>query len=165
MEHTDLELYIQIRDGQPYEHPIFAENFRAAFPDVDTNNLPLDRFARFVRVDPPVIGTYEVNEGLTYSWVGDVVKDTYSVRPMTDAEREVKTEELRQRAYQDRDIRVRIIKHNITHAEDLDGQRLWQECLDAHELWVLLSVDPVQPSFPRFPIQDVNGNWVAPPAS
>lgn len=165
MEHTDLELYIQIRDGQPYEHPIFAENFRAAFPDVDTENLPLDRFARFVRVDPPVVGTYEVNEGLVYSWVGDVVKDTYPVRPMTDAEREVKTQELRQRAHQDRDIRVRIIKDNIIHAEDAEGQRLWQECLTAHEAWVLLAVDPIQPPFPRFPIQDVNGNWVAPPVS
>ena len=44
MEHTNLELYIQIRNGQPHEHPIFADNFRQAFPDVDTENLP-DTFA------------------------------------------------------------------------------------------------------------------------
>lgn len=87
MEYTDLELYIQIRDGQPYEHPIFADNFRDAFPDIDTNNLPLDRFAKFIRVAQPEIGAYEVYEGVTYQWVDDVVKDVHLVRQMTDEER------------------------------------------------------------------------------
>lgn len=93
MEHTDLELYIQIRDGQPHEHPIFADNFRQAFPDVDTENLP-DTFAKFIRVGAPVPDTYEVYEGVTYQWVDGVVKDVHSVRPMTDEERAVKTAEL-----------------------------------------------------------------------
>jgi hypothetical protein len=90
MEHTDLEMYIQIRGGQPHEHPIFGDNFRAAFPDVDTANLP-DTFAKFVRVDIPAIGTYEVYEGSTYQWVDGVVKDVHTVRPMTDAERTART--------------------------------------------------------------------------
>jgi hypothetical protein len=90
MEHTDLELYIQIRNGQPHEHPIFGDNFRAAFPDVDTANLP-DTFAKFIRVDTPAIGTYEVYEGSTYQWVDGVVKDVHLVRPMTDAERTART--------------------------------------------------------------------------
>jgi hypothetical protein len=93
MEHTDLELYIQIRDGQPHEHPIFADNFRAAFPDVDTANLP-DTFAKFIRVDAPVLDTYEVYEGVTYQWVDGIVKDVHSVRPMTDEEQAAKTREL-----------------------------------------------------------------------
>jgi hypothetical protein len=93
MEHTDLELYIQIRNGQPHEHPIFSDNFRAAFPDVDTANLP-DTFAKFIRVDIPVIGTYDVYEGATYQWVDGVVKDVHSVRPMTNAERTAKALQL-----------------------------------------------------------------------
>ncbi len=93
MEHTDLELYIQIRDGQPHEHPIFVANLCAAFPDVNTANLP-DTFAKFVRVDPPVIDTYEVYEGVTYQWVDGVVKDVHNVRPMTDEEKIAKTSEL-----------------------------------------------------------------------
>lgn len=93
MEHTDLQLYIQIRDGQPHEHPIFADNFREAFPNVDTDNLP-DTFAKFIRVDAPVPDTYEVYEGVTYQWVDGVVKDVHSVRPMTDEERAAKTAEL-----------------------------------------------------------------------
>ena len=91
MEHTDLELYIQIRDGQPHEHPIFADNFKLAFPDVDVNNLP-ETFAKFIRVAAPVLDTYEVYEGVTYEWVDGVVKDVHSIRPMTDEERRVTDE-------------------------------------------------------------------------
>jgi hypothetical protein len=93
MEHTDLELYIQIRDGQPHEHPIFGDNFRASFPDVATANLP-DTFTKFIRVDIPAIDTYEVYEGSTYQWVDGVVKDVHHVRPMTDEEQAAKTLEL-----------------------------------------------------------------------
>jgi hypothetical protein len=92
MEH-DLELYIQIRDGQPHEHPIFADNFKMAFPHVDTQNLP-DTFAKFIRVEAPTPGTYEVYEGVTYQWVDGVVKDVHSVRPMTDEERAAKDAEI-----------------------------------------------------------------------
>jgi L-rhamnose isomerase len=94
MEHTDLELYIQIRDGQPFEHPIFADNFKMAFPDVNINDLPADRFAKFIRVEAPVPDTYEVYEGVTYQWVDGVVKDVHSVRPMTDEERAAKDVEI-----------------------------------------------------------------------
>jgi hypothetical protein len=92
MEH-DLELYIQIRNGQPHEHPIFADNFREAFPAIDTNNLP-DTFAKFIRIAAPTPGTYEVYEGVTYQWVDGVVKDVHSVRPMTDEERAAKDAEI-----------------------------------------------------------------------
>ena len=93
MEHADIELYIQIRDGQPFEHPIFADNFREAFPDVDIENLP-DTFAKFIRVEPPVLDTYKVYEGVTYQWVDGVVKDVHLTRPMTDEEQAAKTLEL-----------------------------------------------------------------------
>ena len=80
-----MQLFIQIKDGKPFEHPIFADNFRQAFPDVDTHNLP-DTFARFVRVQPPIIGAYEIYEGVTYERQGDVITDVHHVRPMTAEE-------------------------------------------------------------------------------
>ncbi len=55
-----MELYIQILDGQPHEHPIHGDNFREAFPDIDTSNLP-SNFARFERVEAPILGSYETN--------------------------------------------------------------------------------------------------------
>ena len=159
MEHTDLELYIQIRDGEPHEHPIFADNFKLAFPDVNVNELPADQFAKFIRVDAPVPDTYEVYEGVTYQWVDGVVKDVHSVRAMTDEERAAKTVELEAAANQLNLTRIAICDDMISKGDAVD---LWQAAKDAHEAWVLESVDPITPAFPRFPVKDEAGNWVAP---
>lgn len=89
MENTNITLFIQLRDGQPFEHPIFYRNFIEAFPDIDPDNLPADRFAKFVRVNPPKLGMYEVLESDTpsYELVDGVVKDVWKVRPMTTEEK------------------------------------------------------------------------------
>lgn len=84
-----MELYIQIKDGQPFEHPILGDNFRQAFPDVDINNLP-PTFARFTRVPEPALGVYEVCDGCTYEWEGDKITDVHHVRDMTTAEKTAK---------------------------------------------------------------------------
>lgn len=161
MEHTALQLYIQIRDGQPHEHPIFADNFCAAFPDVDTENLP-DTFAKFIRVDQPAIGTYEVYEGVTYQWVDDVVKDVHSVRAMTDEERAAKDAELAELANALHQIRMERCQTTADETDDATQKQLWLDCLTAHQAWVLESVEPITPAFPRFPSKDEAGNWVAP---
>ena len=84
-----MELYIKIKDGQPFEHPIIGDNFRQAFPDVDVNNLPSD-FFKFERVVCNVRpSTYEVVQN-EYQWVGGVVKDVWSLRPMTQEEKTAK---------------------------------------------------------------------------
>lgn len=162
MEHVDLELYIQIRDGQPHEHPIFADNFKLAFPDVDVNNLPTDRFAKFIRVAQPTVGTYEVYEGVTYQWVDGVVKDVHSVRPMTDEERAAKVEQMKANVEQVKLGRISFINDMLTTETSDDAQTLWLDCLTAHEAWELVSVDPITPPFPLFPRKDESGNWVAP---
>ena len=88
-----MELYIQIRDGQPYEHPILGDNFREAFPHIDVNNLPLE-FARFERLpNPEIATTYQVNV-VSYQWENGVVKDVWSVREMTQEEKAQKTQEI-----------------------------------------------------------------------
>ena len=87
-----MELYIRIKNGQPFEHPILGDNFRQAFPDIDTNNLPSE-FARFTRVPAPVCGAYKVSEGCTYEWDGGIVTDVHRVRDMTTAEKTTKQEE------------------------------------------------------------------------
>jgi hypothetical protein len=80
-----MELYISIVNGQPFEHPIFGDNFKQAFPEIDVNNLPPE-FSRFERIEPPTLGLYEVYEGVTYAWVDGIVKDVHHVRPMTEEE-------------------------------------------------------------------------------
>lgn len=81
-----MELFIRIKDGKPFEHPIFGDNFRQAFPEIDTNNLPPE-FARFERIEVPNIDVYEVYDGVTYEWIDGVVKDVHHVRLMTDEEK------------------------------------------------------------------------------
>ena len=162
MEHTDLELYIQIRAGQPHEHPIFADNFKLAFPDANINQLPLDRFAKFIRVAQPEIGTYDVYEGVSYEWFGDVVKDVHSVRPMTEEERAAKIKELEDGANNAKLNNIAFINDVLAEETDETAQALWLDCLTAYESWVLESVDPITPAFPRFPIKDKDGNWVVP---
>jgi len=80
-----MKLFIRIKDGQPFEHPIMEDNFRQAFPDVDTNNLPAD-FARFVRVAPPAIGPYEKNQTVVYQLVNGVYTDVFTCEQMTAQE-------------------------------------------------------------------------------
>jgi len=83
-----MRLFIQIRDGQPFEHPIFEDNFIQAFPHIDPDNLPPE-FAPFERVENPrVAGTYQVDE-VSYQWVDGVVKDVWTVREMTVEEKTV----------------------------------------------------------------------------
>jgi hypothetical protein len=89
-----MELYIRIKDGQPFEHPILGDNFRQAFPNIDTNNLPAT-FAKFTRVPEPALGVYEVCEGCTYEWEGDTVTDMHHVRDMTLAEKTAKQAEVK----------------------------------------------------------------------
>jgi hypothetical protein len=80
-----MELYIQIEDDKPVGHPIFGDNFREAFPDMDTNNLPYG-FAKFVRVAPPALGPYEKNQTVSYQFIDGVYTDVFSCEPMTPQE-------------------------------------------------------------------------------
>jgi hypothetical protein len=89
-----MELYIRIKDGQPFEHPILGDNFRQAFSEIDINNLP-EEFARFERIPAPTLGVYEVNEGVQYQRVGDVIKDVWTVRQMTAEEKSAKQQAVR----------------------------------------------------------------------
>lgn len=83
-----MKLFIQIKDGQPYEHPIMDWNFYEAFPNIDINNLPPE-FANFQRVECNVeVGIYEVAE-CYYDWdeTKTFVKDVWKIRPMNEEER------------------------------------------------------------------------------
>ena len=81
-----MELFIRIKDGAPFEHPILSENFRQAFPNVDTENLPA-KFARFVRIEAPVLGVYEKNQTVSYQLVeSGVYTDVFTCEQMTAEE-------------------------------------------------------------------------------
>lgn len=149
-----MELFIQIRNGQPYEHPIFGDNFRQAFPHIDTDNLPPD-FARFERVSAPIPNTYEVVEGPTYQWVDSIVKDVWLVRPMTDAERAVKNQQLTQGAYNTRDFFKTLAQQKIDEATTDAARQAWTDYLAQLDAYVV--TDPVNPNVPMPPRVNADG--------
>ena len=80
-----MKLYIQIRNGQPFEHPIVEDNFREAFPHIDLNNLPPE-FAEFRRLPQPIAGPYEGEVLSSYEWDGSVVTDAWIVERLPEEE-------------------------------------------------------------------------------
>jgi hypothetical protein len=81
-----MNMFIKVLNGVPHGNPILEDNFRQAFPDIDVNNLP-EGWARFERIEPPMIGVYEVYEGASYQQDGDVFKDSHQIRQMTNEEK------------------------------------------------------------------------------
>lgn len=83
-----MEMFIRIVDGKPFEHPIMGDNFCAAFPHIDVNNLP-SGFAKFQRIEQPLTKVYEVYEGVTYEFIDGIWKDVHHFRLMNAEEKAV----------------------------------------------------------------------------
>jgi hypothetical protein len=94
-----MDLLIKIKNGQPFEHPITRENFNQVWPENDFDN-PGANFAKFERIQMPVIGVYEIIEGSGYRWNGDIVQDYWLVREMTNEEKLTKQNEIKQIWYE-----------------------------------------------------------------
>ena len=142
-----MELFIQIKDGQPYEHPILGNNFREAFPHIDTNNLPPE-FARFERVPcPENAGPLEKNV-VHYAWVNGIVKDVWSVAPMTVEEVE-KDLSVRIKNFNDTHNELKIYASNMIAETTGEEQQVWLDYQTRVNDWVL--IDPLRPQFPRMP--------------
>lgn len=150
-----MELFIQIRNGQPYEHPIFADNFRAAFPYIDTDNLPSE-FARFERTPQPEVGVYEVADGPIYEWVGPTVKDVWTVRPMTDAERTVKIQQLVDGVNSTRSFFKALAQEKFQEATNDGARQAWVDYIGILDAWV--PEDIANPQVPMPPRIDKDGN-------
>lgn len=143
-----MDLFIQMRNGQPFEHPIFGDNFREAFPHIDVDNLPPE-FARFERIEKPIAGIFEVVEESTYQLIGSVVKDVWNVRDMTPLEKQLKTEILTS----DVNRTVMLLKERATlnsfTAPTESEKAAWLDYIELLKAWTL--VDVLQPRIPRPP--------------
>jgi hypothetical protein len=80
-----MRLFIKIKDGQPFEHPIIEDNFKQAFPHVDVDNLPAE-FMNYVYT--PYTSPVSVLKKLVYTYeiVGDLVKTKWDVVNKTEEE-------------------------------------------------------------------------------
>lgn len=84
--------YIQIKDGNPYDHPISEWNMRAIFPNFDPNNLP-EGFKKFIRIPLRELGLFEIHEKSFYGQKNNVFQDIHIIRNMTEAEKQNKINE------------------------------------------------------------------------
>ena len=78
-----MNLYIQVIDGQPVNHPAFEDNLVEVFGSIPPHWEP------FVRVGKPVPTIYQTfdSEDSTYQKVNGVWQDVWPLRDMTDAEK------------------------------------------------------------------------------
>lgn len=152
-----MELYIRIKDGQPFEHPIFGDNFRQAFPDVDVDNLPAE-FARFERVPQPTSEVFEIVEGPVYTWVDGVVKDVWVVRPMTSEEQTRKIASMTEAINASVDFMKSMAQTNADTAPNDTAKQAWLEYLAELNAWVL--VDVIDSNIPPPPKITQNGEVI-----
>ena len=143
-----MELYIQIRNGQPFEHPILGDNFRQAFPHVDVDNLPPE-FSKFERIECPYeVSMFQVST-VVYQWVDGIVKDVWSVRDMTEEECGIKLQQITQDVLKSLDTYKKISQTEIDNAVSEPIKQAWIDHLAVLNAWVL--VDPLNPNFPMMP--------------
>ena len=81
-----MKLYIQIENGQPINHPAFADNLTQAFGHIPNTWEP------FYRIERPALGVYEVLEAEepVYQKVNGDWSDVWAIRPMTTEEKTAK---------------------------------------------------------------------------
>jgi hypothetical protein len=89
-----MNLYIQIENGQPINHPALEENLLYAFPDGIPSN-----WEPFVRVAPPVLGDYETFDDphVTYEKIDGVWTDVHQVIEMSAEQKAAKEQTEKQR--------------------------------------------------------------------
>lgn len=78
-----MNLYIQVQDGQPINHPAFEDNLLQAFGAIPEN------WESFIRVPCPIPALYQIFEtlGSTYQKVNNVWTDVWPLRDMTAEEK------------------------------------------------------------------------------
>lgn len=81
-----MELYIQIENNQPVNHPAFGDNLRQAFGLIPAHWEP------FERIERPAPGVYQILESdqPTYQKIDGRWKDVWALRDMTAAEKAAK---------------------------------------------------------------------------
>lgn len=149
-----MELYIQIRDGQPFEHPIFGDNFREAFPHVDVNNLP-PKFAKFERVERPYKNKTFEEEVYSYQWVDGVVKDVWHTRPMTEDEKIQKQIEIVNNTNMLLDDMKTRSRAELNKAPDDEARAAWIAFIEVLDSWRLVDFDNI--NFPVPPQLNADG--------
>ncbi len=154
------KLFIKIKDGQPFEHPMTLESIKYIIPDFDPDNLP-ENFAVFE--DTPFINEPEPFEINYYEYVfnGSVVVRNWKKREMTAEERVAYLQNLSEQAYSNRDANLAVAFEELA-LSSVEYKWHWEKHIEALNAWQL--VDPLRPNIPaspyRLPDGSVSSNYV-----
>jgi hypothetical protein len=88
-----MKLYIELKNGQPINHPMLQSNMEMIYPVMNLQNLP-ENFCEFVRVDAPVPKWDEVVEGPEYKIIDGICYDVWTVNKISDEKRQQMLDEL-----------------------------------------------------------------------
>ena len=86
-----MNLYIQVENSQPINHPAFEDNLLQAFGGIPSNWEP------FTRIEMPTPTVYQVldSQESTYQKVNGIWTDVWALRDMTDAEKTAKQQSVK----------------------------------------------------------------------
>ena len=153
-----MNLYIQIENGQPINHPAIEENLIHAFGSIPEGWNP---FIRIQQEDANLtVGMYQkAIDSYGLSSDGITWQDVWTVVDMTEEEKNQK-------------IKNQLLKcENYLDNVKLNTQKAIDELIDQNQIDVLkryLSLlnavtftDPLNAVVPKGPKKDSNGNWSA----
>ena len=82
-----MNLYIELEEGRPINHPLQESNLLLIYPDINLENLP-ENLCKFVRVEKPISKWDEVVEGPEYKMIDGICYDVWTVNKISDEVRE-----------------------------------------------------------------------------
>ena len=88
-----MKLYIELKNGEPINHPMLQSNMEMIYPVMNLQNLP-ENFCEFVRVDAPVPKWDEVVEGPEYKIIDGICYDVWTVNKISDEKRQQMLDDL-----------------------------------------------------------------------
>lgn len=156
-----MNLYIQIQDGKPWQHPLLEDNVLQAWPGIDLNNLPAN-LARFRRHQQPgsdvlPVGNFQVPV-CSYELASDgAYEDTWTVREMDADERRITTKARTKSVAADLLALKELAADRISTTTG-DVQTAWQNCLTL--LNSLDTSDPFNVAWPTLPRVDEDGDLI-----
>lgn len=167
-----MNLYIQIRNGQTFHHPIFEDNFIQAFPDIDINNLPPE-FARFRRIPYSECGLtnndpYKKLDITNYRLADDGFwEDVWGIVEKTQIEIDETNQQYLLKAISMFESRKRRAQEILDSLTDESEKQAWNTYLSMmNSIPTPTAFDMLIPKFPRkddtgkyIPNLDESGNW------
>lgn len=137
---STLKVFMKVVNGRPIDHPQSEYGMKILFPpeeypQYDYNTVLPPEYYPLEMLPRPHITCYE-KLGLTYEFVGDRVRDVWSVTPMNEQERVVRLAEMEAiKPYPSWTLNEYDSQWEAPVAKPTDGQEyVWNE---TDQIWVV----------------------------